>query len=501
MDMAKSWSIALQNNRFTETFDGTGRKAFPLQMEFLEWLPKQTARVIAGQLPTGTGKSFLVRTIQRATGGLACVASNMLIDQYAPIYPDVNILKGAAHYRCERNRMSCGEARELELGGCGNCQFDCAFKAAKAGEPTIFNPMSLYNLAGQSGFDRPKTTIVDEAHTLPGMLLLVAGEKFSASKFKLPKSTNSLEVLAWLADQIPKIRRLAESYAERQMGGQAVAALRDVLRLEAIFEGLEADPANYVIYRKTDTYNRRNDEFLHIRPLDPPKPLLDKVLGSGRIILLSATLSRIDAELLAPGEEVAYFDAESPIPVDQRRIFYRPMAVPANSKTDVNVIARYVAEILADNPGNALIHATYAMASRLSAALNAIGIKAFANTADTKNACISRFKKDGGVFVAAGCAEGLDLPDDECRVNIIPVLPRMDPTEPSIQKWLALPGGRRRYALETLRTVQQQAGRSTRHVLDHSKVFIGDDQFPSMIGRVKADLSKSFLDAIVWTKG
>ncbi len=141
------------------------------------------------------------------------------------------------------------------------------------------------------------------------------------------------------------------------------------------------------------------------------------------------------------------------------------------------------------------------MNGRIAAALNRLGVKAFANTTDTKEACIARFKRDGGVFIAAGCAEGLDLPDDECRLNLIPVLPRLNPTEPTVQKWLALPGGRRRYELEALRTLQQQVGRSTRHVKDYSRAYIGDGGFPAMYGRSISELPQSFKDAVRFTRG
>jgi Rad3-related DNA helicase len=489
----------VQADRFTSVLDGTGRAPFPLQLEFLEWLPQQKARVIAAQLPTGIGKSFIIRTIMRATGALATASSNMLLGQYEDVYPELNTLKGAAHYRCEDRKISCGDARDLELPACKGCPYRTCRKAALEGAPTLFNPMSLYALTADQDFQRPRTTAVDEAHALPGMLMLVAGERFSASKFRLPASTNSLDVLEWLAEQIPKVRRVAEHFAQLQKGKEALSALKDHERLVTVYEGLQASPQNYVIYRAVDKY--RNEDCLHVRPLSPPKPLIERVLGTGRIILLSATLSRVDAELLAPGEEIAYFDARSPIPVKQRQIYYRPMPFTANSRTDPSAVAAYVVGILDENPGNALVHATYAMAERLAAALRKIGVKAFANTSDTKDACISRFKKDGGVFVAAGCADGLNLPDDECRVNIIPILPRADPTAPEIQKWLALPGGRRRYDLETMQKVQQMAGRSTRHLTDHSKVFIGDGQFSNTYGRVAKELPQSFREAIVWTKG
>ncbi len=484
---------------FLTTLDGTGRAPTPLQVDVLRWVQAQKARVIAIQAPTGTGKSYIVRTMQRATGGLIIAPSVVLMGQYESIYPELNSLKGMDHYKCTKEGMTCGAVRELEQPACKGCPYKAARAAAIDGEATLFNPISLYALTRDEDFCRPRTTIVDEAHTLVNMLLLVAGDKFSSRYFRLPDTTDQLEILDWLRSQETKVRQLADHFSSQRQGERAMQALRDYTRIQTVIVGLEENPHNYVIYRERDNYTK--EDVLHVRPLMPPRALVERVLGQGRIVLLSATLSRLDAELLAPGEEVAYYDAASPIPVAQRPVYYRPMSGVTNSRTDVDHIAKHVADILADNPGNALIHATYAMNTRLCAALNKIGVKAFANSADTKPACIERFKSKGGVFVAAGCAEGLDLPDDQCRVNIIPILPRPSPVEPAVQKWLALPGGRRRYDLETMRTVQQQVGRSTRHVRDRSRTFICDNGFPRVYGAVAEDLPKSFKDAIHWTKG
>ncbi len=291
----------MQADRFTSVMDGTGRAAFPLQFEFLEWLATQEGRVIAAQLPTGVGKSFILRTIQRAVGATGVVSSNMLMGQYEGTYDEANTLKGIAHYQCAGRGMSCG-ARELDYKPCADCPYHSARTSALQGVPTIFNPMSLYMLTGNASFKRPKTTVVDEAHTLPDMLMLLSGERFLAHRFQLPASTNSLDVIAWLTEQIPKVRRVAEHFAEKQNGERATWAIRDYLRMQTVLDGLQDNPQNYVIFRDTDSY--RGEEALCIRPLNPPKPLLDRVLGTGRIVLLSATLSRVDAELLAPGEEI-----------------------------------------------------------------------------------------------------------------------------------------------------------------------------------------------------
>lgn len=476
--------------RFLDTLDGTGRPLFPIQREFLEWLQAQTARVVAGQLPPGTGKSLIVRTIQRATGATVITPSNILVDQYSGTYPNVNVLKGQAHYSCDKHRMPCGDVRELGEKPCTSCPYREARRSALEGAPTFFNPISLFNLTRDANYERPTVTVVDEAHQLISMLSLVSGETFKGDKFRLPTSTHSADVLDWLKEQAAKVARVADFHGTKQ-SARSLPALRDKERLERVAEMLEADPTNYSIALATDKQRDGSMlDVLHVRPITPPKPLLERVLGTGRVILLSGTLSRLDAATLAPGEDFAYIDMPSPIPATQRQVLYRPFT-PADDKA----LYDYVLALHKEFGGPTIVHVSYALSERLAK----FAVSHLRNTPNNKESVVKRFKAEGGLFFAAGCAEGLDLPDGQCRLNIIPVLPRPNIGDHEVKKWLALPGGPKRYDLETLKTLQQQVGRSTRHVNDWSVTVVCDPRLPSLVSRNRGDISDSFYESIVWT--
>ena len=477
--------------RLLDTLDGTGRLPFPIQVQFLEWLQQQTSRVVAAQLPPGTGKSFIVRTIQRATGAAVVTPSNILVNQYAGTYPAVNVLKGQAHYECPARGISCAEVKALKAKPCADCVYRGCRRAALAGEATFFNPMSLYHLAQDPEFDRPTVTVVDEAHQLLSMLLLVAGRTFPADRYRLPTSAHVVDVLAWLREQRAKTARLAEHLSEQQELKRAARAVTDSEGIARVIDYLESEPENYVVTFGSD---RRRDgsvvDALIVTPLLPPKALVEKVVGTGRIVLLSGTLSRLDASLLAPGESIAYMDAPSPIPAVQRQVLYRPW----NFESPQGLCA-IVRGMHKEFGGPTIVHVTYAMSEKLAPHLDG----ELRNTAEDKERVVARFKAEGGVFYAAGCAEGLDLPDGLCRLNIIPVLPRPNVGDAAVKKWLAQPGGSRRYDLETLRTLQQQVGRSTRHVNDWSVSVVCDPRFPQLISKNRGDVSDSFYDSINWT--
>lgn len=477
---------------YLHTLDGTGREPFPIQVEFLMWLELQTSRVVAAQLPPGTGKSLIVRTIQRATGAAVITPSNILVNQYAGTYPDVNVLKGQAHYECPERGVSCADVKALKLKPCKDCVYRQCRRSALEAEATFYNPMSLYYLTQDPEFERPAVTVVDEAHKLFDMLLLMAGKTFTADKYKLPVSDHLSDVLDWLKEQKSKTGRLSEHHATRSEHGKAARFVTEQASIDRVLTFLESEPENYSIAFGTD--KRRDGSkvaALIITPLLPPKSLIERVLGKGRCIILSGTLGMMDASLLAPGEEIAYIDMASPIPAQQRQVLYRPWEF--SSPQGLCAIVRGMHK---EFGGPTIVHVTYSMSEKLAPYM---GEGAFGNTSESKEAAIARFREEGGIFYASGCAEGLDLPDGQCRLNIIPILPRPNIGDSAVKKWLAQPGGSKRYDLETLRTLQQQVGRSTRHVKDWSVTVVCDPRFPRLIAKNQADISDSFIKSINWT--
>jgi Rad3-related DNA helicase len=476
---------------YLKTLDGTGRKPFPIQIEFLEWLQKQTSRVVAAQLPPGTGKSLIVRSIQRATGAAVITPSNILVNQYAGTYPDVNVLKGQAHYECPERGVSCAEVKALKMKPCKDCVYRGCRRAALEAEATFYNPMSLYYLTQDESFERPAVTVVDEAHKLFDMLLLVAGKTFTEDKYRLPTSDHLIDVITWLKEQKAKTGRLSEHHATKEQHAKAARLVTEQASIERVMTFLEREPENYSIAFGTD--KRRNGTTvaaLIITPLLPPRELVERVLGTGRVILLSGTLSRMDAAFLSLGDEAAYIDMASPIPAVQRQVLYRPKTYERTEELYQHMLALHE-----EFGGPTLVHVTYGLAAKILA----LHPKAMTCTKETKEKVVASFKEHGGLFFASGCAEGLDLPDGQCRLNIIPILPRPNVGDSAVKKWLAQPGGSQRYDLETLRTFQQQVGRSTRHVKDWSVTVCCDPRLPRLTDKNRADISKSFMDSINWT--
>lgn len=481
--------------------DGSGREPRPIQRAALEWLEASwdAADVLALQLPTGVGKSLVARTIQRATRGRIVVPSNLLMGQYTADYCDVNSLKGAAHYHCDRAQSSCEDAKEFNKP-CAGCPYQKAKNAALQGASTFFNPMSLYYLRHAQGYRAAEVLIVDEAHNLVDMVMDQAGRAFGEARYGKPTSLDQLAVLTWLQETRDRCATLASRYLRQDDKKRYFAMLREIEGLDLLLEAYKDAPQDFAVYQETGALRNKDELYTCVKPTRPPPEMIRRFTEGRKIVLLSATLLRADAETLAAGRSMAYVEFPSPIPAENRRVRYRPIAPQVNYQTSEVLIARWVLGILAAHPGeNAIIHATYSMAGRLGKALQDHLPGLIRHTADTKVAQLERFKRQGGVFLASGCAEGIDLAGDLCRVNIVPVLFRLNPTDPVCKKRMAAEDGRRWYDLQTLRTLIQQAGRSTRGPDDKSTVYVGDPALPRLISARRADVPKSFLESLIWS--
>ncbi len=475
--------------------DGTGRKPMGLQLEVLNWLEANwdKADVLAIQAPTGVGKSFIARTIQRATEARIVAPSNLLIDQYSATYAGVNVLKGQSHYSCtELEGFSCADKKAMGQKPCEQCPYRACRRAALS-KPTFFNPMSLFYLQRDKDYERAEVLVVDEAHSVLDMLLLLSGKGFKVSKYGRPKTLDQIDTVEWLQRQSRILADLARELGKSDMK-KFVAVQRELDAIQIVLDGLDEDLENYQVYEER---NQKGEEYIWVKPVTPPPGLIRRVLDADKVILLSATLLKPDAATLASGRSLGYLDAPSPIPAKQRPVVYAPAPVPMNYKTDPQDVANHILKLVSRHPGeNVIIHATYGLAKKIGPLLKSLPL--ITHTQEDKDVKLEEFKRRGGVFLASGCAEGIDLPGDVCRVNIVPVLHRLNPMDPVVKKRLALPGGQAWYSLETLKTVIQQAGRSTRGLDDRSVTYVCDSQFPGTFLKQKQEMPISFTEAIVW---
>lgn len=480
-------------------FDGSGREPREVQVAGLDFVRENLLknRVTAIMGPPAVGKTGIARAIQIATGGWIVNPSNLLIDQAIETYPKVNFLKGKTHYRCTSG-LTCQEWVDgCEQKPCLDCPYMDARRRALAGEPTFFNPMSLYYLLAQSK-NSARVIIVDEAHLLSGMILKLCSKKFCKSEYGLPlECQNEVKLSSWMGKQIEKLSKLVGLYQNVGDYDQVSRCLQEVESLSITKLGLDTSPELFAIWFDRQPYRGRLDTFLNVQPIKPPRAVIDSLLPSERVILLSGTLLKSDVEELYEGESFAYLDLPSPIPIANRPILHRPVSYPMRFDTPAEQIVGTVERDLDEFPErNTIIHTTY---SRARAMVPHFKRPILFNTAENKLDILAEFKKRGGVFLASGCAEGIDLMGDVCRLNVSPHFIRPNLRDPVIMKRRSLEDGNRWYSMQALKIAIQQYGRSTRDVTDHSIHIVHEPQFKREVEKYAHELPQYYTGAIKWT--
>jgi len=480
-------------------YDGSKRPPRQCQVDVLRWLEQNwdKADVLACQVPTGVGKSFIARTVQRATGGQVIVPANVLMDQYRATYPKVNALKGREHYGCrEWKGFSCEDRKKARQKPCKECPYREARRGALEGKATFYNPMSLYYVQQDPNHTPAKVVVVDEAHALIDMLLLLVSKRFPEPVWGALPPLNQLAIDAWLQAKLDKLTDLLPTVQADTV--KFIKVRRDLEMLKTLIEDFRERPTEYVWSLEKDRYRGRDSESLYLRPLTVPTTLLKQMLNAQKVLLLSATLLENTATTLAAGRPYLRADFPSPIPKENRRVYYTPLPVAVNYKTPPEAYAAHLRALLARHPGqNVIVHSTYGLAYKLRPLLADVqGL--ITHDKDTKDAQLEVFKKQGGVFLASGCAEGIDLPGDLCRVNIVLAMQKGYLGDLAVKQRLAKQGGQDEYELDALQTVIQQVGRSTRAVEDRSTSYVCDPMFPTYFLKQKAKLPMSFTEAVVW---
>jgi len=486
-------------------FDNSKRTPRAAQAEALAWIEANiNARVIALSLPTGVGKSAIARAIQVALRADIVVPTNQLMGQYTDIYPTVNALKGKIHYPCKSlPGLSCGDAKALVKeqspdnkgnpsdGYCTKCvcPFKKAFDKAQT-EPTFFNPYSLVNLNYVSRKEAPKKAplVIDEAHNLIEFFNSKTGKIFRSKDYMLPYSLADFRIDQWLQEQIDRLEKLPHTTVD-----EMVAIYNEIEHISNVRDGYNENPENYAADLEL---KGKKPVALTLRPVLTPRVLANRLFQNRQVILLSATLFESDVKEIVGHDKFSYLSIPSPIKKENRKVKYSPSDFKMNANAEPALVAAKINDVVGKHKGqNILIHMTYGMAKRVIPYLDFDFVH---NTPENKEETINAFKSNGGIFIASGCNEGLDLNGDTCRINIIPMLFRLNPTDTIIRKRLGLPGGQAWYDEQTLKAFIQAAGRSTRGEDDYSLVYVLDPAFPRLIRNPQIKVPSYVKEAIQW---
>jgi len=500
----------------------------------------EAPRVVLIEAPPGVGKSHLAMTLARWSGDAYLLTSQKLLqDQYEREFGDaVQPVKGRENYVCERvpppTRVptSQGVCRRPRGPMC-QCPYARAKLAALNGP--IFCTNTAYFLTlrqwQREQLRRRRLLIVDEAHNLEAQLVRVFTVSFAPEQMKawfgapLPRFASADEYRVLFDEEVTRldaeltlIDGRLESLRPPGFGvddlltypltaeEQELLAQRDLLdgALARLHFFLDAADTEWIV-RYPDTGLGATLELVPLTVHAMAATLLWD--AADVVVLSSAFLGRPEVIAgyfgLVP-EGVRALTSPSPFSVERRRIDYRPVGVL--SKTTLPelepVLFDEVAEILARHrTEKGLVHAaSYVAARRLLAHLANRAPEQhrrviFVESSEAKQRALEHHRVSPlpTVLLSPSLREGVDLPDDFLRFQIVTKMPYPDLGDP----WTAARQARdpRWYALETAKALVQAYGRSCRHAGDHGITYILDGQFARFVQRYRPLLPPWFREA------
>ena len=496
-------------------------------------------RVFLVEAPPGVGKSHVAMALARWSGDAYLLTSQKLLqDQYEREFgADLQLVKGRDNYVCERypdqrvptSRGMCRRPR----GPVCQCPYARAKSAALAGPIFCTNTAYFATLRHWRAeqLRKRRILIVDEAHNLEAQLVNVFTVAFPPEQAKawfggpLPRLDSAEDYRALMRDHLERMEgqletvtraleimrpadvpaetflRMPPSRAEQELMAER-ESLESALARVRFF--VDADDREWVVRYPVEPF-----ATLELVPLSVASMAADLLGESAELVVLSSAYlghRRVIAECFGlDASKLRSFASDSPFTVDQRRIEYRP--VGALSKATLArlepALFAEVAAIMAAHPREkGLIHApSYAAGRRLVAHLAAGEpmlsrrlIWVDSTEAKARALELHRASPMPTVLVSPSLREGVDLPDDFLRFQVVTKLPYPDLGDP----WTAARQTRdpRWYALETAKALVQAYGRSCRHAEDHGVTYILDGQFERFLRQYRVLLPPWFLDAV-----
>jgi Rad3-related DNA helicase len=373
--------------------------------------------------------------------------------------------------------------------------------------------------------------IVDEAHNLEAQLVRVFTASFAPDQMKawfggpLPRFASADEYRVLFEDHVARldaeltlIDGRLESLRPPGLGDEALlsypltAEEQELLEQRDLLESALARLHFFLDAAGTEWVVRYPDSdlgaTLELVPLTvsamAPALLWD---AADLVVLSSAFIGR--REIIAgyfglEADAVHALASASPFAVERRRIEYHPVGVLSKAtlpELEPALFAEVAAILATHRAEKGLVHAaSYAAARRLLAYLadrapDEHRRVIFVESSEAKARALDHHRASPlpTVLLSPSLREGVDLPDDFLRFQIVTKMPYPDLGDP----WTAARHARdpRWYALETAKALVQAYGRSCRHAGDHGVTYILDGQFARFVQRYRPLLPAWFREA------
>jgi Rad3-related DNA helicase len=424
------------------------------------------AEVIAVTAPPAVGKTAISNTIaawlashDRSTSIL--VPTNILVGQQQQSFPDVPVLKRKDFYGSTQSYQVAKDRAKTSL--------------IKACNYHIYMAHKLYSYC----------MIADEAHKLVDILADMRTVRIWSAEYDYPADLERVgDVLVWIESQDWQNDEVLKK------ARKGILSIQDCSIVEyksAMLRGQWSDVLEVV-----PTSNRGFPPIFW-----PPKIVR-------RVILLSATIGPKDIEEMGLGNrKITHIEADSPIDPMRRQIHIHPIARMGSQQLvgACKIIADKLDELMAKHKTEkGLVHIPYSGAAELRKHLT--NPRILWHTHENKDAVLKKFKEseEPYVMIASGMYEGVDLPYDKARWQVVAKVPFLNIGSPRVKaKMEADPDW---YAWEAIKKVVQGVGRIVRAPDDFGVTYILDANFKTLwskdVERSERMFPKYFREAVIF---
>ncbi|KZX15973.1 helicase C-terminal domain-containing protein [Methanobrevibacter curvatus] len=480
---------------------------------------------------TGTGKSVIAATLARLyESSYILTMTKQLQSQYAEEF-NFPLVKGRSNFSClnddlestcdigncktspnskkffcpfgvsKNPPLGANEAFETSYGALFfNSENHCSYWQQKA--DSINSPISLMNydygileLNYVKHFPKRKLLILDEAHNIENKLMRILELNLYNKRLEKDirrtisrRTVKDGEISDWKLE----IEGIYEAYREIDLSklsiNKADRIRSTTLRLKQLCENLEKEPKNWVI--------DGNEVGVSFKPLKINQYAKNYLFNHGEItIFLSATIlsHKLFSKWLGLNpRDVFHMKVDSPFKAHQRPIELK--FAGKMSKNRINQTAPKTIPILnkilkKHENDKGLIHSnSYNCQHYITNHLH--NTRIISHNSENRERILNFFEKseDPLVLVSPSMSEGVDLPYDKCRFQIIYKVPfpylgdkQINQRRKRDQRW---------YAYKTVMTLMQAYGRGMRAEDDECYTYIIDEDINILF---KSPMYKSLL--------
>ncbi|WP_295113502.1 helicase C-terminal domain-containing protein [uncultured Methanobrevibacter sp.] len=479
-------------------------------------------RYIVLEAGTGTGKSAIAATIARMFDtSYILTITKQLQDQYARDFPDFTVVKGRSNFRCRMSDCMCDEGKcIMESHICNyrlkdkvtrenTCEYYYQKYLGLNSDVVIANyPYMFLELNYVEDFTKRDLMICDEAHNIESMIMNQLKLEFTRSDlkeyigFNLSKSrVNTLEngdCNTWISfiedvterfeGELEKIRHLERN---TNVSRRILFMKNQISDCRRFISQISLHPNEWIF-----DYDRKLG-IAQFKPLKADGYARDTLFRYGDVcVFMSATI--LDYELFAEWlglevDEIYPIRCRSPFDISRNPIMtcnrfnmtfdILKKTAPRTIKTIESILKRHESE-------KGIIH-TISNQCRdfLMESINSERLITHDTT--DRSQVLGQFKNSDMplVLVSPSMNEGVDLPGDECRFQIIYKIPYPDLSDKQTQ--LRALENSRCLDYRTCLALVQTHGRGMRFSDDYCRTYVLDNRF---MGYVYSDMiSNQFL--------